>query len=129
MALNTPAYALEVTNVGETAISVSWQIDETGVDGTRVLWRQDGETSWTGSSADLSPSTKSYQLTGLLHGQKYDIAVESFAGDETMIDVVIDVPTGTTESVASGETKTVDSAYRIMGSVEVAGSFIVQDQN
>jgi len=82
----TATTGLTVDSVSPTSISVSWDAPTDDRDGHRVLWRQDGEASWTNSSTDLDPSTTSYEITGLLHGQKYDIAVEAFLRDKTVID-------------------------------------------
>ena len=73
---------LQATDVRATEIDITWtdpdgEPNTSPEDGYRVYTSRDGGSTWT-EVADLAADTESYTITGLLHGEQYDIRVEAY---------------------------------------------------
>lgn len=76
---------LVADTVGATSIDVSWTpTHDNGF--TRVEVKPSSESSWTNDSGELSRTTSSYSLTGLRHGEEYDIRVIAYTAHALTID-------------------------------------------
>jgi hypothetical protein len=83
-------------------------------------WTADDSNAWQTFST-IARNTESVTVTGLLNGERYDFSVVATA-DVDSRDIVVDVASGTTETIASGDTLSVESPYTVAGTVDNRGT-------